>query len=161
MEKKIDSSTSFKVFYEEQMDNPEIREKRRKNAQRSRAVAERFLQLQKQNLPIDEVMAILGREFPVDLHFRRKPPNNVKVVGLVKSPGVITYREGITVLDAILAVGGFDEPANQKEVIIVRSEGDDKKEIAVNMESILKKDSLEEDVALAPGDMIIVKKSLF
>ena len=33
--------------------------------------------------------------------------NNVKVVGSVKNPGVITYREGITALDAILAVGNL------------------------------------------------------
>lgn len=68
MERKIDRSTSFKVFYEEQMNSEEIREKRRKNAQRSRAVAERLIQLQKQSLPIDEIMAILGREFPLDSH---------------------------------------------------------------------------------------------
>ena len=62
--------------------------------------------------------------------------NNVKVVGSVKNPGVITYREGITALDAILAVGGFDEFANEKEVIIVRCKGDKKKEITVNMKKI-------------------------
>jgi polysaccharide export outer membrane protein len=43
--------------------------------------------------------------------------NNVKVVGSVKNPGVITYREGITALDAILAVGGFDEFAILGKVI--------------------------------------------
>ena len=43
--------------------------------------------------------------------------SNVKVVGSVKNPGVVTYREGITALDAILAVGGFDEFAKEKEVI--------------------------------------------
>jgi polysaccharide export outer membrane protein len=87
--------------------------------------------------------------------------NNIKVVGSVKSPGVVTYREGITALNAILAVGGFDEFANEKEVIIVRGEGDDKKEITVNMKNVLKKGRLEENVVLEPGDMIIVKESLF
>jgi polysaccharide export outer membrane protein len=87
--------------------------------------------------------------------------NNVKVVGSVKNPGVITYREGITALDAILAVGGFDEFANEKEVVIVRSKGDEKKEITVNMKKVLRKGRLEENVVLEPGDMIIVKESLF
>ena len=64
----------------------------------------------------------------------------------MKNPGVITYREGITALDAILAVGGFDEFANEKKVIIVRNEGDEKKEITVNMKSVLKKGRLKENV---------------
>jgi polysaccharide export outer membrane protein len=84
--------------------------------------------------------------------------SNVKVVGSVKNPGVITYREGITALDAILAVGGFDEFANEKEVIIVR---DKMKETTVNMKKVLKKGRLEENVVLEPGDLIIVKESLF
>ncbi len=66
MEKKIDRSTSFKVFYEEQINSEEVRAKRRKNAARSRAVAERLVQLQHQGLSIDEIMAVLRREFPVE-----------------------------------------------------------------------------------------------
>jgi polysaccharide export outer membrane protein len=87
--------------------------------------------------------------------------NNIKVVGSVKNPGVVTYREGITAFDAILAVGGFDEFANEKEVIIVRGEGDDTKEITVNMKNVLKKGKIDDNVVLEPGDMIIVKESLF
>ncbi len=58
-------------------------------------------------------------------------------------------------------MGGFDEFAKEKEVIIVRSEGDEKKEITVNMKHVLRKGRVEENVALEPGDMIIVKESLF
>ena len=87
--------------------------------------------------------------------------SNVKVVGSVKNPGVVTYWEGITALDAVLAVGGFDEFAKEKEVIIVRIDGDDKKEITVNMKNVLKKGMLEENMVLEPGGMIIVKESLF
>jgi polysaccharide export outer membrane protein len=58
-------------------------------------------------------------------------------------------------------VGGFDEFANEKEVIIVRTDGDDKKAITVNMKNVLKKGKIDENVVLEPGDMIIVKESLF
>ncbi len=40
-------------------------------------------------------------------------PNNVGLLGS-NNVGLSTYREGITALDAILAVGGFDEFANEK-----------------------------------------------
>ncbi|HKZ56122.1 MAG TPA: hypothetical protein VJ024_00300 [Thermodesulfovibrionales bacterium] len=66
MKKIIDSSVSFKMFYEEHKDTEETRAKRKRSAQRSREVTERFLQLKQQDLPIDEIMEILRREFPLN-----------------------------------------------------------------------------------------------
>ncbi len=45
-------------------DTEEIREKRKRSAQRSRSVARRLLQLKRHGLTIEEIMEILGREFP-------------------------------------------------------------------------------------------------
>ena len=47
----------------------------------------------------------------------------ITVVGAVKNPGTISYKEGLTAVDAILLVGGFTEFAKQNDVIIVRKEG--------------------------------------
>jgi polysaccharide export outer membrane protein len=87
--------------------------------------------------------------------------NNIKVVGSVKAPGVVTYRENITILDAILAVGGFDEFAKENDVLIVRDVEGKKKEISVRMKDLMKKGALKENHILLPGDLIIVKESLF
>lgn len=65
MKRTIDSSVSFKMFYEEHKDTEEIRAKRKRSAQRSREAAKRLLQLKQKGLPIDEIMEILRREFPV------------------------------------------------------------------------------------------------
>ena len=64
MKRTIDSSVSFKMFYEEHKDTEEIKIKRKRNAQRSREVAERLVQLKHEGFPIDEIMEILRREFP-------------------------------------------------------------------------------------------------
>ena len=64
MKKNIDSSVSFKMFYEEHKDTEEIKTKRKRNAQRSREMAERLLQLKHEGLAINEIMEILRREFP-------------------------------------------------------------------------------------------------
>jgi hypothetical protein len=53
------------MFYEEHKDTEEIRAKRKRSAQRSREAAKRLLQLKQKGLPIDEIMEILRREFPV------------------------------------------------------------------------------------------------
>ena len=64
MKRTIDSSVSFKMFYEEHKDTEEIKEKRKRNAQRSREVAEKLVQLKQQGFSINEIMEILSREFP-------------------------------------------------------------------------------------------------
>jgi len=87
--------------------------------------------------------------------------NNIKIVGSVNTPGVITYRENLTILDAILAVGGFDEFAKENAVVVVREEKGQKHEIIVKMKDLMKKGKLKENIILNPGDMIIVKESLF
>lgn len=87
--------------------------------------------------------------------------NNIKVVGSVESPGVLTYRENLTILDAILAVGGFTEFAKENDVIVVREENGGKKEISVRMKDLMKKGRLKENIVLYPGDLVIVKESLF
>ena len=58
-------SVSFKMFYEEHKESEEIRAKRKQNARRSREAAERLLQLKEKGLPLDEIMEMLRREFPV------------------------------------------------------------------------------------------------
>ena len=65
MKSTIDSSVSFKIFYEEHKESEEIRAKRKQNARRSREAAERLLQLKEKGLPLDEIMEMPSREFPV------------------------------------------------------------------------------------------------
>ena len=78
----------------------------------------------------------------------------------MRNPGVVTYREGVTAFDAILARGVFDKFANEKKVIVFSLE-EKKKEITVNMKEVLRKGILKENITLEPGDLIIVKESLF
>ena len=78
----------------------------------------------------------------------------------MRNPGVVTYREGVTAFDAILARGVFDKFANEKKVIVFSLE-EKKKEITVNMKEVLRKGNVEENITLEPGDLIIVKESLF
>ncbi len=64
MEREKDSSVSFKAFYEERKNTDDLRKRRKDNVRRSRAAAERVIQLKRQGLVIDEIMEILRREFP-------------------------------------------------------------------------------------------------
>ncbi len=85
----------------------------------------------------------------------------IMIAGGVKTPSVIPYREGMTVLDAIISAGGFTEFANPNDVIIIRKEGKEIKNIEARIKDVLKKGDISSDIPLKPGDRVIVKTSIF
>jgi polysaccharide biosynthesis/export protein len=85
----------------------------------------------------------------------------IMVVGAVRNPGIIQYREGLTIVDAILNTGGFTEFAKQNDVLIVRKEGNAMKNIEAKMKDVIKDGDISKDILLKPGDFIIVKTGIF
>ena len=92
-------------------------------------------------------------------------PGNFKkrilVVGAVKNPRILDYREGMTALDAVLSAGGFTEFAKQNDVIVVRKTGGEVKRIEVRLKDVIKDGDISKDVPLKPGDLITVTSGIF
>ncbi len=85
----------------------------------------------------------------------------IMIVGAVKTPMILTYREGLTALDAILGAGGFTEFAKQNDVLIVRKSGKETKNIEARMKDVIRDGDISKDVPLMPGDLVIVKTGVF
>ena len=62
--------------------------------------------------------------------------NGVYVVGGVNTPTFIEYREGMTVMEAILEAGGFTKFARQNDTTIVRREGTKERTIPVKAKDL-------------------------
>ena len=85
----------------------------------------------------------------------------VRVTGAVANPVSLNYRQGMTVLDAILEAGGLGEfAAGNKAVLIRRHEG---KTVSVplRLESMLVRGKVEGNHVLIPGDIISVPERFF
>jgi polysaccharide export outer membrane protein len=87
--------------------------------------------------------------------------SQVRVVGQVTTPQALPYREGMTVLDAILAVGGLDEFAAGNRGKIVRVVGGKQKEVKVRIGDLVNKGDVSQNVPLQPGDVLVVPESRF
>ena len=86
--------------------------------------------------------------------------SQVKVIGQVTTPSAVPYREGLTALDAVLAVGGLTEfAAGNRAKIMRKNEAGKTVEIKVKLESLVRKGKMTENVDLKPGDVIIVPES--
>lgn len=82
--------------------------------------------------------------------------SRVRVTGAVRQPISIPYRQGMTVLDAVLAAGGLTEFAAPDRSALYRKVGDGSRSYAVRLDRILDRGDLSTNFKVAPGDVITV-----
>ena len=85
----------------------------------------------------------------------------VKVVGQVQHPSALPYREGMRVLDAILAVGGLTQFASGNRARIVRIENGKETIIHVKVADLVNSGDVKQNVLLKPGDVLVVPQTIF
>jgi len=87
--------------------------------------------------------------------------SRVRVTGAVRSPVSVPYRQGMTVLDAVLAAGGTNEFAAADSTELYRKEGEGTRAYAVKLDRILQKGELSTNYPVQPGDVITVPERTF
>ena len=87
--------------------------------------------------------------------------SQVKVIGQVKTPESLPYREGMTVLDAVLAVGGLGQFAAGNRARLVRTENGKQSEIKVKLDALLNDGDMKQNLPLRPGDVLVVPETRF
>jgi polysaccharide export outer membrane protein len=88
--------------------------------------------------------------------------SRVRVTGAVRTPISIPYRQGMTVLDAVLAAGGTTEFAAPDNTSLFRKgEGGATTTYAVRLSKILQQGDLANNYPVQPGDVITVPQRAF
>jgi polysaccharide export outer membrane protein len=87
--------------------------------------------------------------------------SQVKVTGQVKTPQAMPFHEGMTVLDAVLAAGGLTDFAAGNRARVVRTVEGKQQEIKVRLDKLLNSGDMSQNVALRPGDVILIPQSRF
>ena len=85
----------------------------------------------------------------------------VRVVGAAADPSAIQYRHNLTVLDVMIEVGGLDEFAAGNQTILVRTEGEAQAQYRVRLDDLIKDGDISANIAMRPGDIIIIPESFF
>jgi len=87
--------------------------------------------------------------------------SQVKIIGQVAKPQAVPYREGITALDAVLAVGGLAPFAAGNRAKIVREENGKRRELKIRLDDLVNKGDMRQNLPLRPGDVLVVPESRF
>ena len=87
----------------------------------------------------------------------------VRIVGATEKPASLPYRANMTVLDAMIAVGGLNEYAagNRAKLIRFDKQSGRQREYELRLTDLLRRGDSDANVMLNPGDVIIIPESVF
>ncbi len=87
--------------------------------------------------------------------------SRVRVTGAVRSPISINFRQGMTIVDAVLAAGGVNEFASANSAKLYRRIDGKVEKINIDLDDILKGGDLRTNILVQPGDILIVPERVF
>ncbi len=87
----------------------------------------------------------------------------VRVVGATEKPASLPYRANMTLLDAMISVGGLGQYAAGNKARLVRYDRvtGKQREFGLKIAKLLKDGDSSANVRLEPGDVIIIPESMF
>jgi polysaccharide export outer membrane protein len=84
----------------------------------------------------------------------------IRIVGEAAKPQVLSYREKMTLLDVMIAVGGMTDLADGNRATILRTrEGN--RQYRVRLNDLLKRGDISANVEMRAGDVLIIPQSWF
>ena len=83
----------------------------------------------------------------------------IRVIGEAAEPQSLPYREGMTALDVVIAVGGLTEFANGNKAVLIRTVDDRQKTYRLRLDDLVKQGDISANVDMWPGDVMIVPEA--
>jgi polysaccharide export outer membrane protein len=86
----------------------------------------------------------------------------IRVVGQATTPEAIPYRDGMTLLDVMVATHGLTKFAAGNSAFVIRRLPDGKTEkIHVRLDSLLNHGDMSQNLPMRPGDTLVIPETWF
>lgn len=85
----------------------------------------------------------------------------IRVIGQAAKPQALPYRQGMSLMDVLIAVGGLAEFADGNGANIVRNVDGKQRLFAVRLNDLIKKGDISANMPVRPGDILIIPESFF
>jgi len=93
--------------------------------------------------------------------FNGPASRQIRVIGEASDPISIPYRDQMTLLDVMIATRGITRYAAGNRAVIIRRYGGPRQTIRVRLSDLIKDGDIDQNVAMAPGDTLIIPQSFF
>lgn len=85
----------------------------------------------------------------------------IRVIGEAAQPRALAYRENMTLLDVIIAVGGLTEFASGNGSTLVRKKANEQIQYSVRLDDLVKDGDMTVNIKMMPGDVLVIPEALF
>ena len=85
----------------------------------------------------------------------------VRVIGEAAKPQALPYRENMTVMDVMIAVGGITDFADGNRASVIRNSEGSQEQFSVRLEDLLRDGDISANVFMRPGDVLVIPESYF
>ena len=86
--------------------------------------------------------------------------SQIRVIGEVVMPGAFAYRDGMTLLDVVLAAGGLTDFARGNRSKLTRMVDGELREIRIRLKDLMDKGDLSVNMPMLPGDVVVVPEAV-
>jgi polysaccharide export outer membrane protein len=93
-------------------------------------------------------------------NFVGTPGAQIRVLGQATRPSSVPYREGMTLLDVLIEVGGLTQFAAGNRSRLVRTVDGRSQETRIRLDDLIQGE-LDKNVAMRPGDVVIIPEAIF
>ena len=113
---------------------------------------------------VEEALSVFIKEPIVTVlvsDFRGPYSEQVRVIGEASEPQAIPYREDMSLLDIMIAVGGLTEFADGNQASVIRVVDGQQQQYSVRIEDLIKKGDISANADILPGDIVIIPEAWF
>jgi len=87
--------------------------------------------------------------------------DQIRVIGQAARPQALPYRRDMSLMDVLIAVGGVTEFAAGNRASIVRNVDGKQQKLAVRLDALMKDGDVSANMAMRPGDILVIPESFF
>lgn len=85
----------------------------------------------------------------------------VRVIGAATNPQAVSYRQYMTLLDLMIAVGGLTEFADGNDAKLVRTQNGEQITYKIRLDDLIREGEISANVDMLPGDVVIIPEAWF
>ena len=85
----------------------------------------------------------------------------IRVIGQAAKPQALPYRQGMSLLDVLITVGGITDFAAGNKASIIRTISGKQQKIGVRLFDLIRDGDISANISMRPGDVILIPEGFF